>query len=67
MFLEFWRFFICLAALPSSQGLESMPRSFLEDEYGSLGMPNEPKLEDKELISRLKQVGEANEKVLGAR
>jgi len=45
-----------LAIFMEVERLESMPRSFLEDEYGSLGMPNEPKLEDKELISRLKQV-----------
>ena len=39
----------------AATGLESMPRSFLDEEYAMLGMPDEPKLESPELISRLKQ------------
>lgn len=45
-----------LAIFMEVERLESMPRSFLEEEYAMLGMPNEPKLDNNELISRLKQV-----------
>lgn len=45
-----------LAIFMEVERLESMPRKLLEAEYQMLGMPDEPKLEDKELIYRLKQV-----------
>ncbi|CAJ1419933.1 unnamed protein product [Effrenium voratum] len=46
---------VALAVFMEVERYESMPRSLLLAEYEMLGMPSEPKLDDKELQRRLKQ------------